>query len=73
MALSSISSEEIWSKSGRLETASSEVSSVSRISTVDSKFNLGLSIQGQKGCEIHPLPHSRGRNYHLSLKYCEII
>ncbi len=73
MALSSISSEEIWSKSGRLESAGSEVFPVSRASHVDSDSNIALSVQGQEGCEISTLPNPRGRDHLLGFEYSEII
>jgi hypothetical protein len=72
LALSSISSEEIWSKSGRLEKAGSEVIDSLQFDVI-SDFKLAVSVQGQEGREIPPLPDTRRRDYLPGVKCCEIV
>lgn len=72
LSLSSISSEELWSRSGRL-AAGSEVNISWQAFFSGLNHELALSVGGQKSHEISFVSNSRGRNYNFSLKCREIV
>jgi hypothetical protein len=74
LALSSISSEELWTRSGRLNSASEVTCSLHGPLVADFDILLlALSTQRQKRSRVSSCAHTRRRNHILSFKHSEVI
>jgi hypothetical protein len=70
--LSSITSEKLWEKSGRLSSVGSEVN-LDQSDLIAWLMIVALSIQGPKGYWLSALTYTRRGSYHVSIELYQIL